>query len=128
MTDAKSRPVQVGRERQSAIYRQGVLGRRPAVPTDFAELERRAQRATSAKGWAYGAGGAGEGRTMRNNRAAFDRWVIVPRMAHGVTTRDLSVDLLGQRLDSPILLAPVGAGQLIDPDRDLHVARAAAKV
>ena len=27
---------------------------------------------------------------MRNNRAAFDRWPIVPRMAHGVTSRDLS--------------------------------------
>src|SRR3954454_19807617 len=128
MTDAKSRPVQVGRERQSAIYRQGVLGRRPVVPTDFAELERRARRATSRKGWAYVAGGAGEGRTMRNNRARFDRWVIVPRMAHGITPRDLSVDLLGTRLDSPVLLAPVGAGQLIDPDCDLHVARAAAKV
>ena len=96
------------------------------MPTDFAELERRAKRASSAKGWAYVAGGAGEGRTMRNNRAAFDRWAIVPRMAHGVTSRDLSVDLLGTRLSSPILLAPVGAGALLDPDCDLHVARAAA--
>ena len=96
------------------------------MPTDFAELERRAKRASSAKGWAYVAGGAGEGRTMRNNRAAFDRWAIVPRMAHGVTSRDLSVDLLGSRLSSPVLLAPVGAGQLLDPDCDLHVARAAA--
>ena len=127
MTDvAPAASVALGRERQSSIYRSGVLGRRPAVPTDFAELERRAKRASSAKGWAYVAGGAGEGRTMRNNRAAFDRWAIVPRMAHGVTSRDLSVDLLGSRLSSPILLAPVGAGQLLDPDCDLHVARAAA--
>ena len=127
MTDvAPASSVALGRERQSSIYRSGVLGRRPAVPTDFAELERRAKRASSAKGWAYVAGGAGEGRTMRNNRAAFDRWAIVPRMAHGITSRDLSVDLLGSRLNSPILLAPVGAGQLLDPDCDLHVARAAA--
>jgi len=47
-------------------------------------------------------------------------------MAHGVTGRDLSVDLLGSRLSSPILLAPVGAGQLLDPECDLHVARAPA--
>ncbi len=127
MTDvAPAASVALGRERQSSIYRSGVLGRRPAVPTDFAELERRAKRASTAKGWAYVAGGAGEGRTMRNNRAAFDRWAIVPRMAHGVTSRDLSVDLLGSRLSSPVLLAPVGAGQLLDPDCDLHVARAAA--
>jgi lactate 2-monooxygenase len=124
--DTPTASVALGRERQSSIYRSGVLGRRPAVPTDFAELERRAKRASSTKGWAYVAGGAGEGRTMRNNRAAFDRWAIVPRMAHGVTSRDLSVDLLGTRLSSPILLAPVGAGALLDPDCDLHVARAAA--
>ncbi|MET0449882.1 MAG: alpha-hydroxy-acid oxidizing protein [Aeromicrobium sp.] len=115
-----------GRERQGAIYRAGVLGTKPSVPTSFAELERVAKKTTSPKGWAYVAGGAGEGRTMRNNRAAFDRWAIVPRMAHGGATRDLSVDLLGTRLSSPLLLAPVGAGQLIDPDADLHTARAAA--
>ncbi len=127
MTEANT-PTTIGRDRQSAIYRAGVLGRRPVVPTDFAELERRAKRASSTRGWAYVAGGAGEGRTMRNNRAAFDQWTIVPRMAHGITRRDLSVDLLGQRLSTPILLGPVGAGQLIDPDCDLHVARAAAAV
>lgn len=122
----QQKPTGPGRRRQDAIYRGGVLGRRPAVPTDFAELERRARKASTETGWAYVAGGAGEGRTMRNNRAAFDRWAIVPRMAHGVAERDLSVNLLGTRLAAPVLLAPVGAGQLIDPESDLHTARAAA--
>ena len=115
-----------GRARQNQIYRAGVLGRRPAVPTDFAALERRARRASTARGWAYVAGGAGLGRTMRNNREAFDRWTIVPRMLQGVERRDLSVDLLGTPLPAPILLAPVGAGQLIAEDSDLLTARAAA--
>ncbi len=115
-----------GRARQNQIYRAGVLGRRPAVPTDFAALERRARRASTARGWAYVAGGAGLGRTMRNNREAFDRWTIVPRMLQGVERRDLSVDLLGTPLPAPILLAPVGAGQLITEDSDLLTARAAA--
>lgn len=115
-----------GRIRQNQIYRAGVLGRRPAVPTDFAELERRARRASSTTAWAYVAGGAGLGRTMRNNRAAFDRWAIVPRMLRGAAERDLSRELLGTRLPAPILLAPVGAGQLMAKDADLHTARAAA--
>ncbi|MFC7529780.1 lactate 2-monooxygenase [Actinoplanes sp. GCM10030250] len=115
-----------GRLRQNQIYRAGVLGRRPAVPTDFTELERQARKASSAKAWAYVAGGAGLGRTMRNNREAFDRWAIVPRMLGGAAERDLSRDLLGTRLPAPILLAPVGAGQLVDRDSDLHTARAAA--
>ena len=115
-----------GRARQNQIYRAGVLGRRPAIPTDFAALERRARRASTARGWAYVAGGAGLGRTMRNNREAFDRWTIVPRMLQGVERRDLSVDLFGTPLPAPILLAPVGAGQLITEDSDLLTARAAA--
>lgn len=115
-----------GRLRQQEIYRAGVFGRRPAVPTDSAELEARARRAMTRQGWAYVAGGAGEGRTMRNNRAAFDRYSIVPRVAHGVTRRDLSVDLLGSRLPAPVLLAPVGAGQLVHRQADVLTARAAA--
>jgi lactate 2-monooxygenase len=115
-----------GRTRQETIYRQGVFGRTPAVPTDFATLEARAQKASSETAWAYVAGGAGEGRTMRNNRAAFDRWSIVPRMAHGNTTRDLSIDLLGTKLPAPVLLAPIGAGALMSPDSDVQIARGAA--
>jgi lactate 2-monooxygenase len=122
------RVIGPGRIRQGQIYRAGVFGRRPAVPTDFAELERRARRACSTEAWAYVAGGAGEGRTMRNNRAAFDRWAIVPRMAHGITRRSMARELLGTPLTAPILLAPVGAGQLVRPDADLHIARAAAAV
>lgn len=115
-----------GRARQSVVYRDGALGRRPAVPTDFTTLEASARRASSAKAWAYVAGGAGEGRTMRNNRAAFDRWTILPRMAHGIRDRDLTIDLLGTAMPAPMLLAPIGAGALIDQDCDLKTARAAA--
>jgi lactate 2-monooxygenase len=115
-----------GRDRQTAIYRQGALGRRPSVPTDFAELEQRARRASSARAWGYVAGGAGEGRAMRNNRHAFDRWAIVPRMAHGISQRDLTTTVLNTKLASPLLLAPVGAGALLAADSDLKIARAAA--
>lgn len=115
-----------GRARQTEIYRGGALGRKPAVPADFAGLEAAARAVSSETAWAYVAGGAGEGRTMRNNRAAFDRWAIVPRMAHGVVARDLSRDLLGTRLDAPVLLAPIGAGALMGADSDLQIARAAA--
>ena len=50
-----------GRSRQDAIYRAGLHGREPAVPTDFPTLERLARKKASARGWAYSAGGAGEG-------------------------------------------------------------------
>jgi lactate 2-monooxygenase len=50
-----------GRIRQNEIYRAGVQGRTPTVPTDFATLERRARRRARKLGWAYAAGGAGDG-------------------------------------------------------------------
>ncbi len=116
-----------GRARQSSIYREGVLGRRPKVPADAAELEARARKAMSTTAWAYVAGGAGEGATMRANREAFDHWRITPRMLHGHTRRDLTTRLLGLDLRAPLLLAPVGAGCLVAEDSDLAIAGGAAR-
>ncbi len=115
-----------GIARQSMIYRAGVSGRRPLVPADATTLEQRARRGMSDKAWAYVAGGAGEERTVRRNRDAFSRWQVVPRMAVGADQRDLSVELLGQRLEVPVLLAPIGACGLVHRDADLMTARASA--
>ncbi|GAA3357373.1 alpha-hydroxy-acid oxidizing protein [Saccharopolyspora gregorii] len=117
-----------GRARQSAIYGAGVSGRRPRVPTDHRELERRARRACSPRAWAYVAGGAGTEATMRANRAAFDRRSIVPRTLRDVSRRDLGVELFGRRIPAPVLFAPVGAVELVHPEADLAVARAAAEL
>lgn len=117
-----------GRARQNEIYTAGIHRRKPRVPTDFAELERRAKRAMSARAWAYIAGGAGEGRTMAANRAALDRWAIVPRILRDVSQRDLGVELFGRRLPAPVLFAPVGAGSLAAPEADALIGRAAAEL
>jgi lactate 2-monooxygenase len=117
-----------GRARQDAIYRAGVLGRRPAIPTDFATLQRRARRKANALGWAYAHGGAGEGATMRANREALDRVRIVPRMLRDVSRRDLSIRLFQRRIPAPVLLGPVGASELLHPEADVAIAQAAAQL
>ncbi len=96
------------------------------VPVSAELLEQRAHAAMSREAWAYVAGGAGEGATMRHNRAAFERWQIVPRMLHGVATRDLRTSVLGTDLAAPLMVAPVGAGALVKADSDVHIARGAA--
>jgi isopentenyl diphosphate isomerase/L-lactate dehydrogenase-like FMN-dependent dehydrogenase len=115
-----------GRRRQDEVYRAGVYGRRPLVPTAARALQRRARRALSAAAYSYVAGGAGGETTQRANRAAFDRWAVVPRVLRDVSSRDTSVELFGRRLPAPVLLAPVGALELVHPEADLAVARAAA--
>lgn len=120
--------VNFGRARQNEVYTAGVHGRTPTVPTDFAELERRARAKMSRRGWAYIAGGAGEGRTMAANRAALDRWAIVPRVLRDVSERTTEIELFGQKLSAPVLFAPVGAGALAHPNADVHIGKAAAEL
>jgi lactate 2-monooxygenase len=116
------------RARQTDIYLDGVAGRRPAVPVAPAALERAAVRTMSRRAAAYFVGGAGVEATMAANRAAFDRWRIVPRMLRDTSARDLGVTLFGRRLPAPLLLAPIGVLELAHTDADVAVARAAAAV
>jgi lactate 2-monooxygenase len=116
----------VGQQRQTEIYLAGVRGRRPTIPFDPAKLERLARQRMTPQAYAYVAGGAGAEGTMTANRAALDRWQIVPRVLRDVSDRDLSIELFGRRLPTPFLLAPVGVLELAHRDADLAVARAAA--
>lgn len=118
----------ISRRTQSDIYRAGISGARPVVPVDAALLEDAARRALSAEAFAYIAGGAGAERTMTANRAAFSQWQVWPRPLRDVSTRDLSVDFLGSRRPTPLLLAPLGVMEMAHPDADLAVARAAASL
>jgi lactate 2-monooxygenase len=112
--------------RQQSVYLDGVSGARPAVPVSMARLERVARRKMSRQAFAYIAGGAGMERTMAANRAAFDRWRIVPRVLRDVSKRDTSVTLFGRTLPAPLLLCPIGVLELAHPEADVAVAAAAA--
>lgn len=118
----------ISRRTQSEIYRAGISGTRPRVPVDAAALEAAARKALSAEAHAYIAGGAGAERTVAANRAAFERWQVWPRPLRDVSSRDLSIDFLGTRRPTPLLLAPLGVMELAHPEADLAVARAAASL
>ncbi|MEU8124573.1 lactate 2-monooxygenase [Spirillospora sp. NPDC049024] len=111
---------------QNSIYLQGLGDVLPALPTDLTRLEGLAERSLSARAFGYVAGSAGSEATARANRAAFDRWRIVPRMLRDVAERDLSVTVLGTPMPSPVLLGPIGVQSIFHPDGELAVARAAA--
>src|ERR1700712_4963586 len=50
-----------GRRRQDEVYRAGVYGHSPVVPTAARALQRRAKEALNARAYAYVAGGGGGG-------------------------------------------------------------------
>lgn len=114
---------------QLEIYLQGLSGVMPAFPMDFAGWEAKAEAAMAPSVWSYVAGGAGDENTQRSNRTAFDRWGLMPRMMVGAKDRDLTVDLFGMKLPSPIFLAPVGVAGICSQSGhgDLEAARAAAR-
>ena len=113
-----------GRRRQNEVYRAGVFGRMPGVPVSARALQKRAKRVLNARAYSYVAGGAGGETTQRANRAAFDKWAVVPRVLRDCSSRDTSIELFGRRLPAPFLLGPVGALELVHDEADLAVARA----
>jgi 4-hydroxymandelate oxidase len=72
------------------------------------------------------AAGSGAGVTVRRNRQAFDRITLRPRVLVDVRPMDLSTRLLGQRMEVPILAAPLSNQTLAHPEGELATLRGAA--
>ncbi|QGZ94928.1 (S)-mandelate dehydrogenase [Terricaulis silvestris] len=72
-------------------------------------------------------GGAGDETTLRANRSAFEAVMLRPRQANPPASIDTSIELFGDRLLSPILLAPCGSTRVVYPDGERVVAREAAR-
>jgi 4-hydroxymandelate oxidase len=105
-------------------YSDGVMG-----PANVLEFEAIAKTKLSKWGYDYIATGVEEEVTMRANRAAFNRVWLRRRAMVDVTHVDTSLEILGQKLSSPILLDPTGGKDIDDPNADelAAVGAAAAK-
>ena len=108
------------------------MGAVPAEGTDAARLlsvedyEAAAGARMDPTAFDYYAGGSGAEWTLAENRRAFDRWVLRPRVLVDVSTVDLRTTVLGERLPFPIVLAPTGFHKLAHPDGEVATAGAAA--
>ncbi len=89
------------------------------------ELEARARELLPEAHYDYYAGGAGDEQTIAENVAAWRKVWIRPRVMVDVSAIDTSCTLLGRRLASPVLLAPMAAQRLLHPDGEPGAARAA---
>ena len=90
-------------------------------------LEERARERLDPMAFDYIAGGAGDEWTLRENRQAFSRWQLLPRMLRGVRTRDLRSSVLGTPVSFPVLVPPMGFHGLCHEDAELATARATAE-
>lgn len=111
---------------QTKIYQDGLRGALPDYPVDFATLEKRAENSLSPSLLNYVQGGCGDEHTQRSNASAFHHWGMVPRMLVDCASRDLSIDLFGMTLPSPIFMAPIGVNGEINQDQRGDIAAAEA--
>src|SRR6185437_8633717 len=114
---------------QWSLYGDALRGITSRYPFDFESIERKAFEALPDWVYRYVSAAAGDGRTQRANVDAFSRYGIIPRMMVSPPERDLSIDLFGKHLPSPIFMPPVGLIGLCSPDfqGDLAAARASAE-
>ena len=92
---------------------------------DVFQLKAVARQVLDLPTWHFVQNGADDGKTMDANRTAFDAWQIRARRLVDVSKPDLSLELFGTGLDSPILLAPVGNQLALHAEGELATARAA---
>jgi lactate 2-monooxygenase len=114
---------------QNEIYLNGLRGIRPKLPVDFKSLERAAAAALPQSLISYVQGGCGDEHTQDLNVSAFRRWGLTPRMMVDGSQRDLSIDLFGIKLQTPLFMSPIGVIGLCAQDGrgDIATARAAAR-
>jgi lactate 2-monooxygenase len=114
---------------QNEIYFAGLSGRQPRFPMSFNELEAKAHATLPKSVVSYVAGGCGNERTQDANVTAFDRWGLMPRMFVGAAQRDMSIELLGMKLPTPLFMSPIGVIGICAQDGhgDIATARAAAR-
>jgi isopentenyl diphosphate isomerase/L-lactate dehydrogenase-like FMN-dependent dehydrogenase len=74
----------------------------------------------------YIAGGAGDEHTLRENRAAFARWELRPRVLVDISSVTTATTVLGAEVALPVLVAPTAFQRLADPEGELATARGAA--
>jgi len=91
------------------------------------ELIVRARANLNQNSWDYIVGAAETETTMRRNRMALDEIAFRPRVLRNVAQVDASVAQFGRRMRLPVVIAPVGALELFDPDGAASVARAAGR-
>ncbi len=95
-------------------------------PINLFEYEEFAKKKLSRMAYDYYSGGAWDEVTLRDNRAAFERIKLRPRMLVDVSKRDLSTSILGQALQFPLLVAPMAFQCLAHPEGEVATAKASA--
>ena len=94
---------------------------------NFSDFRNLAQKKLPGPIFHYIDGAADDEITYKRNTAAFDDVDLVPNVLRGVENVDMSVSVMGQKLDMPIYCAPTALQRLFHHEGERAVAKAATK-
>jgi len=77
--------------------------------------------------WDYLVGGAETETTLKRNRQALDAIAFRPRVLRDVSKIDCTASLLGRRIRTPVMLAPIGSIESFDAGGGAAAAKASAE-
>lgn len=123
-------------ELENRIYLSGLHSHKPPFTFKNTEWEAQALPILSESARGYVHGNAGAGSTYEKNIESFKKYSIVPQRMRpsrkdengNLLFSDASTTVLGQKLDFPLALAPVGVLKIFNREGEGAVARAAADV
>ncbi|MEO5895204.1 MAG: alpha-hydroxy acid oxidase [Vicinamibacterales bacterium] len=95
------------------------------TPLNVDDFEHLARERMDPAAFDYYAGAAGDEHTLAENRKAFDRLKLRPRVLVDVSAIDTRTTVAGHAIDFPVLLAPTAFNRLANPDGEMAAARAA---
>lgn len=72
-------------------------------------------------------GGAEDEKTLRSNSSSFDRFDLVPRVLKDISNIDISTTIMGQKIDTPVMLAPTGMSRMFHQQGEMAVSKAASE-
>ncbi|MBT4519498.1 MAG: alpha-hydroxy-acid oxidizing protein [Halieaceae bacterium] len=98
---------------------------KPGEAIDIFDLEATAMGNIPTAHWGYLATGVNDDSTLRANRTAFEKYFVRARRLLDVVNVDTSVEILGRKWPTPIVLAPLGSQRAFHAEGELAVARAA---
>lgn len=98
------------------------------TPVNVWEYEAFAKNMMPKNAFDYYSSGANDMITLRENRAAFNRLRMRPRIMRDVSSLDMRTTILGDEVAFPICLSPTAMQQMAHPEGEKATARAAAKM
>ena len=94
---------------------------------NFGDFRRLAKKRLPGPIFHYIDGAADDEVTYRRNTQAFETADLVPNVLNGVRDVDMSVEVMGQKLDMPLYCAPTALQRLFHHEGERAVAKAATK-